>query len=74
MFGKLFVLSAVVYVIVPVDLIPDVPIVGWLDDLGVMGIATAWLSRVLGRYRELPPSAVRHAVRAEEEDEQQEGV
>lgn len=51
--GKLVALLAVIYVIVPVDLIPDVPIVGWLDDIGVMGLATAWLARVVGRYRAL---------------------
>jgi uncharacterized membrane protein YkvA (DUF1232 family) len=53
-FGKLFVLAAVVYVICPIDLIPDVPLVGWLDDLGVASIAAAFLSRVIGRYREMP--------------------
>ena len=52
--GKLFVLAAVFYVVWPADLIPDVPVIGWLDDIGVMGLATAYLSRVLGRYRELP--------------------
>lgn len=49
--GKLFVLGAAFYVVWPADLIPDVPIVGWLDDLGVMGLATAYLTRVISRYR-----------------------
>ena len=53
--GKLFVLAALVYVISPVDAIPDVlPIVGWLDDIGVMGLAVAWMWKVVGRYREAP--------------------
>jgi uncharacterized membrane protein YkvA (DUF1232 family) len=52
--GKLFVLAAVVYVISPVDLIPDVPIIGWLDDMGVMSLAVAWMWKVVGRYREQP--------------------
>ena len=53
--GKLFVLAALVYVVSPVDLIPDaIPIVGWLDDLGVMSLAVAWMWRVVGRYREAP--------------------
>ncbi len=53
--GKLFVLAAVVYVISPVDLIPDAfPIVGWLDDMGVMSLAVAWMWKVVGRYREAP--------------------
>ncbi|MBX3262228.1 MAG: DUF1232 domain-containing protein [Labilithrix sp.] len=56
-FGKLVIFFALIYAVVPVDLIPDVPVVGWLDDLGVMGLATAWLMRVVARYRvpgELP--------------------
>ena len=53
--GKLFVLAAVVYVISPVDLIPDAfPIVGWLDDMGVMSLAVAFMWKVVGRYREAP--------------------
>lgn len=49
--GKLFVLAAVFYVVWPADLIPDVPVIGWLDDIGVMGLATAYLARVIARYR-----------------------
>jgi uncharacterized membrane protein YkvA (DUF1232 family) len=61
--GKLAALLAIVYVIVPVDLVPDVPLVGWLDDIGVMGLATAWLARVVARYRAdeaLPEAPPRH--------------
>ena len=54
-FGKLFVLAAVFYVVWPADLIPDVPVIGWLDDIGVMGLATAYLSRVIGKYRTESP-------------------
>ena len=53
--GKLVVFLAAIYVVCPVDLIPDVPIVGWLDDIGVMGLATAFLWRVVGRYRNPEP-------------------
>lgn len=52
--GKVFVLAAVVYVISPIDMIPDVPIVGWLDDIGVMSLAVAWMWKVVGRYRSEP--------------------
>ncbi len=31
----LFIL-AIIYIIAPTDLIPDVPVVGWLDDLGIL--------------------------------------
>ncbi len=60
--GKLFVLAAVVYVISPVDLIPDAfPIVGWLDDMGVMSLAVAWMWKVVGRYREAPQASLDRA-------------
>jgi uncharacterized membrane protein YkvA (DUF1232 family) len=50
--GKVFVVLALVYVISPLDLIPDVvPVLGWLDDLGVIAIALGYLGRVLERYR-----------------------
>ena len=55
LFGKMFVLAAVFYVVWPADLIPDVPVIGWLDDLGVMGLATAYLARVISRYRMADP-------------------
>ncbi len=51
--GKLLVLAAVIYVISPADAIPDViPFIGWLDDIGVMSVAVAWMWKVVGRYRE----------------------
>lgn len=55
-FGKLIVFLAAIYVVCPVDLIPDVPVVGWLDDIGVMGLATAFLWRVVSRYRAAEPA------------------
>ncbi len=51
--GKLVVFFALIYVISPVDLIPDVPFIGWLDDLGVFGLATAWLTRTISHYRDV---------------------
>ena len=51
--GKLFVLAALAYVVSPVDMIPDaIPFVGWLDDIGVMSLAVAWMWRTVGRYRD----------------------
>lgn len=50
--GKLFVFAALAYVISPVDLVPDVPVVGWLDDMGVMSLAVAFMWKIVGRYRE----------------------
>lgn len=54
-FGKLFVVIAALYVVWPLDLIPDVaPVVGWLDDLGIMGLALGHLGRMAARYRQVP--------------------
>ncbi len=58
--GKLFVVLAMAYVVMPLDFIPDVmPFIGWLDDLGVMGLAMAYMLRVASRYREPVPVPVR---------------
>ena len=36
---KVILLAALLYLISPVDLVPDtIPVVGWLDDLGVAGL------------------------------------
>lgn len=53
-FGKLLAVFAVVYVVCPVDLIPDVPGIGWLDDIGVVALVGAWLTRRISEYREMP--------------------
>jgi len=51
--GKAFVIAVVAYVILPTDAIPDLePVLGWLDDLGMMVLTFAYLSTVIGRYRE----------------------
>ncbi len=54
-FGKAFVVFAVAYVVTPIDLIPEafVPVLGWLDDVGVVALALAHLARVTTKYREL---------------------
>lgn len=51
-FGKLLALFAVAYVVMPVDLIPDVPFIGWLDDIGVVTLVGAWLTRRISEYRD----------------------
>jgi uncharacterized membrane protein YkvA (DUF1232 family) len=52
-FGKLLAVFAVAYVVMPVDLIPDVPFIGWLDDIGVVSLVGWWLTRRIAQYRSL---------------------
>lgn len=48
---KLALVAAVLYVLFPLDLIPDlVPIYGWLDDAGVATLALAFLSWAVAPY------------------------
>lgn len=35
---------AVIYALSPVDAIPDLPIIGWLDDATVMMFASSWFA------------------------------
>jgi uncharacterized membrane protein YkvA (DUF1232 family) len=35
---------AFLYLVLPMDLIPDMPLVGFLDDLGVLAAAVAWVA------------------------------
>jgi uncharacterized membrane protein YkvA (DUF1232 family) len=56
---KLVGVAAVAYLIWPFDLIPDfIPIIGWLDDAGVLMAAAVFLVRDVRlheqRYPELP--------------------
>lgn len=49
---KLLVLGALVYLISPIDLIPDaIPVVGWLDDLGIAAAVLAFLSGKLDEHK-----------------------
>jgi uncharacterized membrane protein YkvA (DUF1232 family) len=48
-------LLAVIYFVSPVDAIPDVlPILGWLDDLGVLSAAAFFVVREVQRYQPEP--------------------
>ena len=57
LWGKAFVVLTIAYVVWPLDLVPDaLPILGWLDDLGLAGVASAYLFSVAGRYRDESPA------------------
>jgi uncharacterized membrane protein YkvA (DUF1232 family) len=50
-FPKFVAVLALLYVISPVDAVPDIaPIIGWLDDLGLSTVAAAWLASVAAKY------------------------
>jgi len=52
---KVAIAAALLYIISPVDALPDVvPIVGWLDDMGVLGILITSLMRDLDEYVSAP--------------------
>lgn len=62
---KLVLLAAVLYVVLPADLIPDVvPFAGWLDDLGLVALVGGWLASAYARSKKrtqesAPPDAAR---------------
>jgi uncharacterized membrane protein YkvA (DUF1232 family) len=46
------IVATIVYVISPLDAVPDVlPIVGWLDDVTIVGYAIAKLSEEIIKYK-----------------------
>ena len=51
---KAGIIGMVVYILSPVDALPEIiiPLVGWLDDLGVLAILSTWMYGELGSYRE----------------------
>ena len=43
--------GALLYTAWPLDVLPDVlPFIGWLDDVGVLGAAAAWMTRDIRRH------------------------
>ncbi|MEW6429967.1 MAG: DUF1232 domain-containing protein [Myxococcota bacterium] len=52
---KLLGLLALVYVVVPVDAVPDMlPVVGWLDDVGVVAAVLAFFARDVKKHGAAP--------------------
>jgi len=48
---KLLGLAAALYVVWPLDVLPDmIPLVGWLDDLGILGLGAWWVAREVNRH------------------------
>ncbi len=55
---KLLALFAILYVVSPIDLIPDVPFLGWLDDLGVLAFAAHHLLKSIKNHTPKPATVV----------------
>lgn len=51
--SKAFFVLAMIYVVSPVDFVPDwfVPIFGFLDDIGFATIALTWLAGTAAKYK-----------------------
>ncbi|PZR18583.1 MAG: hypothetical protein DI536_01500 [Archangium gephyra] len=48
---KVLGVLAVLYAVLPVDAIPDVvPLFGWLDDIGLLGVAFGLIARDMARH------------------------
>lgn len=48
----LIIVLAILYIISPIDLVPDVvPVAGWLDDLGALGAVIATVLSGLGQKK-----------------------
>jgi uncharacterized membrane protein YkvA (DUF1232 family) len=50
--AKVLAALALVYAIFPLDLVPDVvPVLGWLDDAGIVALGLYLLTRAWNQYR-----------------------
>lgn len=56
---KLAGVAAVAYLVMPFDLVPDfVPVLGWLDDIGVLSAAAMFVIREVKRHADAQRTTV----------------
>lgn len=49
--GKLgFVVSSLIYIVIPTDLVPDIPVIGWVDDVVAMAAFGWFFTDALPRW------------------------
>lgn len=66
---KLVALFAVLYVAMPLDAVPDViPLVGWLDDVGVMGAIGWFFMREINAHKRVVDGEAVDAIPRDEEN------
>ena len=51
LFPYLILILGAIYGLWPIDAIPDIPVIGWIDDFGVMGTAILFAVRLFSKNK-----------------------
>lgn len=64
---KWVAVAALAYAAVPFDAVPDmIPVLGWLDDVGVLALAATFITREVRRHAAARQGPASNALRAAE--------